>query len=273
MIRPTFATSIRIRSFVLAALALVCLSAPKVLYAQDAKLPDAEKILDKYVEVTGGKDAYAKLNNRVTKATLDFTAQGFKAKVTIYAARPNKLYSVAEAEAFGKIEKGTNGEVVWEKSMMTGAQIKEGDEKASILRSAEFDAVTNWRKLHKKVECVGVEEVDGKPCYKIVMTPNDGEPETRYYDQKSGLLVKTEMKLKMPMGLIPMEIFASDYKKVDGVLVPHKARVSVMGQERIMTTDSIEHNVELPADCFAVPEEIKQMLKDKPDEKPATAKP
>ncbi|MFH1748669.1 MAG: hypothetical protein ABIG44_16665 [Planctomycetota bacterium] len=69
------------------------------------------------------------------------------------------------------------------------------------------------------------------------------------------------MKLKLPMGVIPMEIYASDYKPVDGVLIAHQARVIVMGGERLMKTESVEHNVKLPKDRFELPPEIKDIIK------------
>ena len=141
-------------------LVLVCFAAPGVLLASEDERPSAEAILDKYVEVTGGKAAYAKLNNRLTKATFEMVGQGLKFSMTIYAARPNKMYTLMESEAFGKIEKGTDGELAWEINVMTGPQIKEGEERALLLRGAAFDAVPGWRKLYKKVESFGIEDIN-----------------------------------------------------------------------------------------------------------------
>ena len=254
-------------------LVLVCFAAPGVLLASEDERPSAEAILDKYVEVTGGKAAYAKLNNRLTKATFEMVGQGLKFSMTIYAARPNKMYTLMESEAFGKIEKGTDGELAWEINVMTGPQIKEGEERALLLRGAAFDAVPGWRKLYKKVESFGIEDINGNPCYKIVLTPKEGEPETRYYDKASNLLVKTGMNLKLPMGTIPMENYPSNYKRVDGILLPHQARVVVMGQERVMTVQSIEHNVKLPEDRFKPPAEIRALVDKEKGEEDTTKAP
>ncbi|HUU98929.1 MAG TPA: hypothetical protein VM487_24625 [Phycisphaerae bacterium] len=266
----TFAGLIR---SILPALVLVCLLGSSALHAQDDKLPKGGAILDKYVEVTGGKAAYEKLTNRVTQATFEMVGQGLKFSMTIYAARPDKMYAVMESEAFGKIEKGTDGEVVWEMNVMTGPQIKEGEERALVLRGAAFDAVPQWRKLYKQVECVGVEAIDGKPCYKIVLTPKEGQPETRYYGKESNLLVKTELTLMLPAGTIPFESYASDYKRVDGILIPHKARVVVMGSERVMTVEGTKHNVEMPKDRFKLPEDIQALVDQRKSEKAEPKKP
>ena len=281
MIHPTQRPMTRIPSLararlvpaILPTLLLAGLCAANV-HAQPAeKLPKAETILDKYVEVTGGKAAYAKLNNRVSKGTFEMAAQGIKADLTVYGARPNKLYTVLESDAFGKIEKGTDGKVAWELNMMTGPQLKEGDERTFFMREATFDTATQWRKLYKKVECVGLEPIDDQPCYKVILTPAEGAPATRFYDKQSGLLVKVEMSITTPMGTIPFESYVSDYKPVDGVLFPHKVRVLVMGTERLITTQSIEHNVKMPKDRFKLPEDIQVLIeKQRSEQAEATGK-
>jgi len=264
----------RLMTFTLPTLVLAGLLGPSLAAAQDEKLPKAATILDKYVEATGGKAAYAKIKNRVVKSTLTIPAQGLKLNMTIYSARPDKMYVLTESEALGKIEKGCDGEVAWEVNMMTGPQLKEAEERALMLRSATFNASVHWRKLYKKVECVGIETVNEKPCYKIVLTPEIGDPETQHYDKQSNLLVKTEINLKLPMGNIPLESYSSEYKAIDGVLYAHKQRALVMGTERLMTTESIKHNVEMPKDRFKLPAEIQELVdKQKKSEKTQPATP
>jgi hypothetical protein len=59
---------------------------------------------------------------------------------------------------------------------------------------------------------------------------------------------------------VPLESYISDYREVDGILLPFKVRVAVAGQTRVMTNTSVKHNVELPADRFAVPEDILALI-------------
>jgi len=247
---------------VLAVFLLLALAGTFVLdaVASEEDLPEAEAILDGYIEATGGKAAYEKITNRVTKATLEITAQGIAMNLTIYAARPNKNYILIESEAIGTIEKGTDGTTVWEKSAMMGPQVKDGQEKTDTLREAIFDKFVNWREMYEKTEYVGVEMLSGKPAHKVVMTPRDGKPQSFYFDQVSKLLAKVELTVENPMGTIPVETFLEDYRSIDGVLLPHKSRVVAMGQERLVTTESIEHNVDLPPDRFDLPEEIRAIL-------------
>ena len=59
-------------------------------------LPKAETILDRYVEVTGGKAAYEKHTHQTMTGTLSFPEQGLSGKLTRYSMAPDKEYSVVE---------------------------------------------------------------------------------------------------------------------------------------------------------------------------------
>src|SRR6266542_921973 len=108
-------------------------------------LPKAEAILDKYIEVTGGKAAYEKKRTEVSSALMEFVGKGVKASMTIYHAEPNKSYSVVEIDGIGKIEEGTDGSVVWERSALKGPRVKTGEERAVSLRAADIHHDTRWR--------------------------------------------------------------------------------------------------------------------------------
>ena len=62
------------------------------------------------------------------------------------------------------------------------------------------------------------------------------------------------------MGDFDMIIYNEDYRAVDGVQYAHKSRVEIMGQKRLITIESIEHNVEMPKDRFKLPDEIKALV-------------
>jgi hypothetical protein len=241
-------------------LATVCINWPGVLSADEKKLPDAEIILDRFVEATGGLKAYNRIKNRVTESTFEISQMGIKAQITSCHAKPNLIYVRMVSDQMGTIESGSNGDVAWEKSMMMGSKIKEGDERDDALRDALFDPQAYWRDVYRKVTCVGIETVEGKLCYKVIMTPKIGNPQTLYFDKESHLLIKVEWIATLQMGTIPVEVFLGDYHEVDGISIPHRAKVKLMGQERLMTTTRVEHNVKLPEGIFKLPEEIQALM-------------
>src|SRR6266581_5917096 len=118
-------------------------------------LPKAEAILDKYIEVTGGKAAYEKKRTEVSSAVMEFVGKGVKANMTSYHAEPNRSYMVVEIEGIGKMEEGSDGSVVWERSAMKGPRVKTGEERAVSLRAANIHHDSRWRDFFQKAECTG----------------------------------------------------------------------------------------------------------------------
>ena len=241
----------------LALLALTLLAAP-VGQAQQDELPEAELILDTFVQVTGGEAAYARLENRVEEIAVEPVGFGMTLSATAYHARPDRTYFLIEGGPIGRLERGTRDGVAWELSSRTGPVIQEGAERDRMLRTAAFDRIPGWRELFEKTECVGVEPVDGRPCYKVVLTPKAGEPETHYYDKETGFIRKLEESSR---GSVQSEWFLGDFEEVDGVLFPHEYRHVGEGRTTRFALRSIRNNTEIPADRFELPDEVLSLLR------------
>jgi hypothetical protein len=186
---------------------------------------------------------------------------GLRAKMISFAAVPAMIYAAIEAEGLGKMESGGNGEVYWERSMMTGPKVKSGEERAVAHREALFHGVLQWRDLYAEATTVGIDSVDGAACHRVEMIPHEGQPETHYYAIESGLLRKTATKLATDMGVIPIETYLGDYQATDGILSPRHVRQVLMGmQEMIFTTDSVAYNVALPDSIFLLPPDVQALV-------------
>jgi hypothetical protein len=227
---------------------------------QDEPLPKAETILDRYVEVTGGKAAYEKRKSEIATGAIEAKAQGLKGPMTRYSGEPAEEYSIVTIEGVGKIEEGIDKGVAWANDPILGPRIKSGAEKAQALREGTFNSPIHWRELNSKVEAAGTETIDGELCYKVVLTPVEGPPETMYFQKKSGLAVKTVATLVNQMGNVPVELFAADYKSFGGVTVPTKITQKYAGQEFTITIQDVKVNQQLPPDRFDPPAEIKALL-------------
>ena len=223
-------------------------------------LPSAESILDRYVQVTGGKQAYEKRKSEIAHGTVEFPALGIKGSVTRYAAQPDKYYYIVDIAAIGKMETGVNGSIAWENSAILGPRLKSGGELAEALREGNMNATVNWRKLYPKVENQGIESIDGEECFKVVMTPVEGQPVIGYYQKKSGLQVKLTTVSTTQMGDIPVEMIASDYKNFGGILEPSKVIQKAGPQEFTMTLERVEVNPAIPPQTFALPDEVRKLV-------------
>ncbi len=107
----------------------------------------------------------------------------------------------------------------------------------------------------------------------------EGSVITAYVDAKTYLTYRTDLTLNTAMGDFDMIIYNEDYRAVDGVQYAHKSRIEIMGQKRLITIESIEHNIDMPKDRFKLPDEIKALVaknkeeKSKKDEGPKDQKP
>lgn|ERR1017187_3709971 len=252
--------SIAGRHIVVGAALLLAAGGARLMAADD--LPKAETLIDKYIEATGGKAAYQKNHSTVMTGTMELAARGIKGTLTVYEAAPDKNYTEINFEGIGKYQEGSDGKVAWRLSAM-GAELKDGDEKAQALLQGRFNGDLFWKELYKTAETTGVESVDGRDCYKIVMTPNEGSPITRYQDKQTNLMVKVTMTAKAATGDLPFEQTVGDYRKEGDLLVPHKKTQKAAGQEIVFTVVSVKYNPDIPKDKFELPDEIKALVNKK----------
>jgi hypothetical protein len=249
------------RSFALAAIAMfITLGRPaQPARAQAAAdLPKAETLLDQYIEATGGKAAYEKIKNRTSSGTIEVAGANIKGTIKVTQAAPNSIVVVTDLGPLGKSTQGTDGKSAWMLNPLIGDRLLDGEEKDAFLLSAQFYRDVHWRDSYEKVECTGTEDVDGKPAYKVVLTPNTGKPITQFFDKASHLQVKELTTQKSPMGEVTVEIYPNDYKKVDGILMPFAVTQKVLGQAIEMKMTEIKQNVDLPADAFKRPASLDQ---------------
>jgi len=157
---------------------------------------------------------------------------------------------VIELPGVGKMEEGFDGETAWEMSALQGPRIKEGEEKDASVRASKLTSLGSWRDDYTSARTLGVEDVDGKPAWKVELTPKDKEakPEIYYFDQKTVLLVRVTQTLPTAMGDIPVEAGFSDYRLVDGIQTPFSMVQKAMGQSIDMHFDKVTYNAEIAAD-------------------------
>jgi hypothetical protein len=223
-------------------------------------LPSAESILDRYVEVTGGREAYEKRTSEVAHGKMEMAGVGISGELTSYA-KPGLQYVVIELAGVGKIEQGIKDGIAWENSILQGARIKTGEEREATLRDAIFNAPIHWREIYPTVETVSIESVNGENAYRVLQTPAEGNAVTSYYSVESGLAIKTSMTLASQMGDIPVEATMSEYREFEGVLSPTKMIQKAAGQNIAITVDSVEVNADIPDERFDLPEAVQALVK------------
>jgi hypothetical protein len=225
-----------------------------------ADLPKAEVLLERYVEVTGGRANYEKRTTEYMSGTVEIPAAGVKGKVEMWGASPNSRVEVMDIDGVGRIETGTDGTIAWENSAIMGPRLQSGEELRYHLRDAIFNEPIRWRENYKGALTKGVEKVEGVDCYQVIMTPVEGKPETWYFEQKTGFVVKMLRTSVTTMGEVNGEYLMKDYKDMGGILMPVTLIQKAAGQEIHVKFDTVTPNVKIPADRFTPPAEVKQLM-------------
>jgi hypothetical protein len=186
---------------------------------------------------------------------------GITLEGSIVIAKPNRTHTKLSSDMIGTIEKGTDGDLVWEKNTMSGPQIVEGEMRQFTLREGTLDKIVYWQDLYPGgAELSGSAEVDGRDCHKVLLNPGYGEPVVLYFDKETHLALRQDITVESPMGTVPVESLIGDYREVDGVLLPFRLEVGNLGQKLVITTTSVKHNVDLPEDRFAIPADVLALL-------------
>lgn len=242
---------------------LLLLALASLAFGQGA--PTAQSVLDRYVEVTGGQAAYGKVKTMTATGTMEIQGQNVRGEVRMYRADGSKYYQVVDLPGIGKQEDGSNGTVVWDKTVL-GPRIKTGTEK--FLATCASGALSEYGRgalekdsCYSKVEYVGEETINGKAVHRLRLTPKEGKPEDHYFEKDTGLLLKTRMILPSPMGEIPITVTVVEYRKVEGITTPVKLKNEMGAVAMVLAFQTVKFNETIPETMFALPPEIAALAK------------
>ncbi len=238
--------------------------APNYAAAQQ-KLPEGKDVLARYVKELGGKEKFKKVTSMTSKAKMVIEGQGISGDLVVHFMAPNLMKMNLDLGALGTQVQGTDGEISYESSTLQGDRILEGEEAARIMEEATSATLLEPEKVYKEIKCTKQEDVRGEKCNKVEMTRKSGSVDINWYSVKTGLLVRTQVTAKTPMGDLTVDSYPQDYKEVDGIMRAMKT-VQEMGPIKfVITQGEITSNPKLDKSMFELPESIKKLKAKKKD--------
>jgi hypothetical protein len=236
-----------------AALSMILLS-PVRTFAQN---PDAaEALIARYIAASGGEEAFSKLKNRVIRGKFAMPDYGLEAEMVSYSVPPDRSYLSIDTGDEGFAASGVLGDTVWDVNPRTGPRILQGAEKASRLRDSTWDPLLEWKKHFQKAEVGRDENIMGKSCSQLILTPHEGLPTIMFFDKKSGL----PREIRSAVRGVSSRSYPSDYREVDGIKMPFKLAISTHQYTVELLLETVEHNVDIPENQFDPPPEIQALL-------------
>lgn len=226
-------------------------------FTADAKTDDKPKIsvdelMTKTIDALGGEANLRKINSRVTEFEMDFVSQGLKGKGSNYEKAPYSTFSKSEITALGKniatIEEYFDGASGGEKTTFSEAETYTGQKLEDVKYKANFYGILDWKKDNAKAEITGTEKVGDEEAYVLRIKPEKANAITFYISTKTFLPVKQTSIIVSSTSAqkTPYTTTMSDYRKVDGVMIPFKTVSENPGMgETVTYVKSVKHNVKI----------------------------
>ncbi len=238
--------------------ALVLIAAGANARAQAPAAPSAEEILDRSVRTQYGETPEGLKSYRI-EGTFAVPMQGLRARMTILAKAPNKLFTVVDIPGMGKMEEGYDGQTAWAKDAMSGLRAKEGAEATMARFGAEFYGDLHWRTRYSKVERKTEEVVDGRKAWVLVLHADGLSPMTQWVDAETNLPIRSQMEHDSPQGRFVVALKYMDHRAIEvpgaGTWrMPFKHEQTAAGMTQEIVVEKFEPNVELDDAVFAMPE-------------------
>lgn len=262
---PVIHPSVR-RAAAATAFALLC-SSVSVSGVHAAITAPAARVVERYLEVTGGAAAFAAEKTLYTRAHI--TGFGFEGGFESWSARPDRHYSRTTLGPFA-LSEGTDGSTAWRTDPTTSRIVRLRDTDLLEARVSNWFELERWAEPDQGGGSVELEgrERDSLGTYAVlrVTSPEPGiKPRRLWFDDRTGLLAR----VVSPRDAQTVITELSDWRRSYGRLRPfvNVTRVAEMPMNRLTaTTDSVAVNPSVEGIAFAAPSDsgetdVKWLLK------------
>ncbi|MDP9338476.1 MAG: c-type cytochrome [Acidobacteriota bacterium] len=219
--------------------------------SENAALPKAEDLLDKYLTAVGGAATLDKITSRVqTGKLMAFGGQTVPADV--YSKAPAKRISLMHLQG-GDSVTSFDGQHGWLSVPGRPAHMMSASENDAARMDADLQFAAHVKSMYPKFTVADGEKIDGHDAY-LVEGRAEGRPPLRLYlDKQTGLLLRLVRYAQSPLGLNPTQVDYADYRDADGVKVPFRWTLARPGNRFTIQVETMKQNVPVDDAKFAAP--------------------
>jgi hypothetical protein len=199
-----------------------------------AKAQTADDVIKKYVQFIGGKKNWKKVKTITTSGEYDYG--GIVFPFHTFSKRPDKYKFVVpfNGKYYAQAFDGTKGWKIDAFKNETKPTLLSGKAARAMANESDVElesALINYPDKGHQVKLVGKDSVQHRLCFNIELTKKNGEIENYYFDSQSAELVKKSALAKnVELGGTLLTIFYSDYREVEGLMIPFKTVCQSEGQ-------------------------------------------
>jgi len=211
--------------------------------AERDELPTLSLVLARYVDAVGGREAVESLTTRVcTGREVDdrpYRGPAVTAPLEAYGKVPDRALTVVH-HLDGDVRDGCDAWVGWHVSP-DGIRLEDRQGRSKTAWLLDAHGPLRLEEYFPGMILAGRDAVEGRPVY-VVECDRDPAHYALHFDVETGLL----RRIGYYWGL-------SDYREVDGVMVPFRIARSRKGGSTSFVFDEVAHNITLDDNLFHMP--------------------
>ncbi|MPZ19433.1 MAG: hypothetical protein GEV06_16175 [Luteitalea sp.] len=205
------------------------------LWGSDGFAQTVDELARKNLTALGGEAAWRRLEAIQSNGTMT-GPEGQKAELTLWTKRPNlRRQDVRIDDQI--ITNAFDGKDLWVRHPRMGdkPQLVTGEAAESARAEATFDPpFLDYEERDIEIDEQGTVQVDGKRAHKLQLSYPEGPSPVLYLDDATGLILRVVMQAEVQGKKVVREERLSDWRKVDGIMLPFRTEMLMNG--RPMTT-------------------------------------
>jgi len=200
-----------------------------------------------------GLAAVRQVRSRVTEQAVKVTTSGMAFTSKTYNKQPNLLVVEQDVPGMGPTWRGFDGKVGWAWSEVQGYREMQGPELRQILGEVDLAGPMKLASQCPLRRLLGEETTNGRTLVGIALATPQGPAGDFYFDQKTFELARVETEVQAGQsGKLKVVAEFSDYRPVDGVLIPYRTVFTNPAMRMELVVTSVQQNVDID-DALFVP--------------------
>ena len=226
---------------------LICIvgfPSPKSHADAEKENPTGDEVIQRFIEVSGGREAYARIQNRVILAKLDLADHGWEGELAEIIVPPD-YRRVIVFNNFDPVIHGISNGEPWQRTPLGPRNpLGQGSELADVNAAdikflGQLNPFLNWSFGSGNAKVEREVSLEGDDCYRVEVTLPGEHIVYAYFSKGSGLLRGLD---NFPANLFR---YYDDYREHDGVLIPHKVHIDAGMIMMDIEYLSLEQNTDL----------------------------
>ncbi len=208
-------------------------------------------VVNDYIDAIGGMKSIDKIEDMTSNYSAEIMGRPASFKTTV--ATPGMYVQEVASGSMIMSKEVFDGKTLDVSGMGGSQRLTEGP----MFEKAKQSSVPVKQSLYNMdgytMTLDGIDQMDGKSYYVVLVKGPGGESVTEYYNVESNLLEKSVESVESQGQSITISTKMSDYKEVEGVMIPHTIEISgMMPTPVVMKAESITINTGVDKGMFEI---------------------